>query len=235
LTSAASAHSLTNLHRLCASCTAFLVQDPDPNAIDSGRVLGVRIDVCLDGRFIAPYYILLNRISSSSQDLRIHKHTLPPCIPLAGLASKWLSAPPRVSKDGIQKPAARKQDLARLVKEVRREVVGYHRRLEAVNELRKALGFEVVASDSTQKSETRPGRYGLKRLEVADAEGCMLRLEWSDGKIGRIRTDKDGKVEKIVVVGDGRIRDVELTLMGPEGERKLKYLPERLRAIAEND
>ncbi|KAL1648327.1 hypothetical protein SLS58_002080 [Diplodia intermedia] len=83
-------HNLENLHRTCAGVTAFRVKDPDPCAVDNGKILGVRIEVSVKGRFAAPYYLLLNRSSSGSEDLRIHKHTIPPCIPLRGLAAKYL-------------------------------------------------------------------------------------------------------------------------------------------------
>ena len=44
-------HNQQNLHRLCAGVTTFSVRDPDPRALDSGRILGVRIEALSKGPF----------------------------------------------------------------------------------------------------------------------------------------------------------------------------------------
>ncbi len=38
-------HNALQLHRMCAGVTTFRVRDPDPAAVDGGRVFGVRIEV----------------------------------------------------------------------------------------------------------------------------------------------------------------------------------------------
>lgn len=47
-------HDQQCLYRMGAGATMFEVKDPDPHAVDGGRVLGVRIEVCVGGR-IKPY------------------------------------------------------------------------------------------------------------------------------------------------------------------------------------
>lgn len=51
-------HEQRCLYRLGAGATMFEVDDPDPNAVDNGRVLGVRIEVSVGGansRTVIPY------------------------------------------------------------------------------------------------------------------------------------------------------------------------------------
>ncbi|EOD46040.1 cenp-o kinetochore centromere component [Neofusicoccum parvum] len=85
-------HNLENLHRTCAGVTAFRVKDPDPYAVDNGKILGVRIEVSVKGRFAAPYYLLLNRPSPESENLRIHKHTIPPCKAVHRTCTGWYAS-----------------------------------------------------------------------------------------------------------------------------------------------
>lgn len=54
-------HNQECTYRACASITTFRIRDPDPHAVDQGNVLGIRIDVGSSGKFIRPYYIMLNR------------------------------------------------------------------------------------------------------------------------------------------------------------------------------
>ena len=37
--------NIQNAYRMCASATLFEAQDPDPNAVDEARIIGVRIEV----------------------------------------------------------------------------------------------------------------------------------------------------------------------------------------------
>jgi hypothetical protein len=48
---AAAKHEQQSLYRLGAGATLFEARDPDPNAVDGGRVLGIRFDVCVEGPF----------------------------------------------------------------------------------------------------------------------------------------------------------------------------------------
>ncbi|KAG4417969.1 hypothetical protein IFR04_008936 [Cadophora malorum] len=120
-------HTQENLYRACAGITTFRVQDPDPNAVDGGNILGLRIDVSSTGKFIKPYYILLNKPFPGTDLLRIHRHTVPPSIPLPSLAEKYLpngkgsAAMSAVVGAGA---GAKKQDLRRFVRALRREIVG---------------------------------------------------------------------------------------------------------------
>ncbi|KAK4229052.1 Cenp-O kinetochore centromere component-domain-containing protein [Podospora fimiseda] len=180
-------HNLQSLYRACASITTFRARDPDPNSVDNGSILGLRIDVVSRTKFLRPYYVLLNRPYPGSKHLRIHRHTVPPCIPLSGLAARYLPS-----------DKEKKQDLVRFAKVLRREVTRYHHRLGVVADLREAaVGEEIV------------------EVSAVDAEAKQVSFEWADGRIGRLVMGDDGEVEKLVVVVEGeRDRETGRELLG---------------------
>lgn len=232
------AHKHTSLYRLCGGITSFPLQDPDPYAADHGSVLGLRIEA-FDGssnKYLRPYYVFLVRDgragvadvsengSALQQRLRVHRHTLPPCIPLAALAKKYLPRPPLRSTDeghvstSLLKSRILKQDLPRFARALRREIVAYHNRRSAITYLRR--GFGLAAEGATFNTADRKGKgkakqRAIKGVEAVDAEATMVRLEWVDGRIGRLVVGNDGVVGKSVVFGeDGREGDVEVTFVG---------------------
>ncbi|KAF2452573.1 Cenp-O kinetochore centromere component-domain-containing protein [Lineolata rhizophorae] len=178
-----------NLHRICAGITAFRVQDPDPHAVDGGRVLGVRIEAFSDGHFLPPYYLLLHKPHPHLHSLRLHKHTIPPCIPLPALLSKHLPQPPPRRRrrrhdtargtsptgpddgdadgddaDALPPP---RQDLPALARALRRELCAHHLRIAAVARARRAAGLppeRTRVPGSAAEAEVRKGE------EVADAD-----------------------------------------------------------------
>ncbi|KAK3367017.1 Cenp-O kinetochore centromere component-domain-containing protein [Lasiosphaeria ovina] len=203
------AHNQQCLYRACASITTFRVQDPDPNAVDGGAVLGLRVEVVSRAKFLRPYYVLLNRpYPNASRHLRVHRHTVPPCIPLAGLAARHLPPPP-----------APGQDLARFARSLRRDIVRYHHRLGVVADLRKAAGLgrekKGTADDEGDEEEHERQTQALVGINPADAEAKQLSIEWADGRTGRLVMGDDGEILKFVAVGDnGRDRDAVRELLG---------------------
>ncbi|KAB8299027.1 hypothetical protein EYC80_001158 [Monilinia laxa] len=211
-------HNLENLYRACASITSFQVQDPDPNAVDNGYVLGLRIDVGNAGKFVRPYYIMLNKPFSGSPALRIHRHTVPPCIPLASLAAKYLPAP----KVDVGVLKEKRQDLTTFVRKLRREVTGYHLRIASIKHLRKAFSLDEELSRKGKEKERE-----IADISAADAEAKQVRMEWIDGKIGRCVVGMNGEVVKCVIIGeDGRDRDTERRVMG--GDKRMEGIADRL-------
>ncbi|KAK0717097.1 Cenp-O kinetochore centromere component-domain-containing protein [Lasiosphaeria miniovina] len=217
------AHNQQCLYRACASITTFRVQDPDPNAVDGGAALGLRVEVVSRAKFLRPYYVLLNRpYPNASRHLRVHRHTVPPCIPLAGLAARHLPPPP-----------APDQGLARFARSLRREIVRYHHRLGVVADLRKAAGLgrkkKRIAEDEGGEEEQEEERQarGLININPADAEAKQLSIEWVDGRTGRLVLGDDGEILKFVAVGDnGRDRDAVRELLG--GAARVDEVVERL-------
>jgi len=51
-----------------------------------------------------------------------------------------------------------------------------------------------------------------------DAEAKQVRIEWMDGKIGRMVVGRGGEVLKCVVIGEeGRDRETERVVLGGDG------------------
>ncbi|KAK4133323.1 hypothetical protein BT67DRAFT_382942 [Trichocladium antarcticum] len=238
------AHNQQCLYRACATLTTFRATDPDPRAVDAGAILGLRIEVVSRARFLRPYYVLLNRpyASGGGDDgddgsrryLRVHRHTLPPCIPLAGLAGRYLPAPTAGSAGG----EGREQDLGRFARALRMEVVRYHHRLGTVADLRKAAGLggkkRGVGEDGGEEGggaqqEEEPNR--LVDISPADAEVKQLTIEWADGRTGRLVMGDDGEIVRLVAVGEnGRDREAGRELLG--GAARVDDVARRLAAMA---
>ncbi|KAK4043765.1 Cenp-O kinetochore centromere component-domain-containing protein [Parachaetomium inaequale] len=225
------AHAQQCLYRACATLTTFRARDPDPRAVDGGAILGVRIEVLSRARFLRPYYVLLNRPfpGPGSRHLRVHRHTLPACIPLAGLAGRYLPAPTPVKGgggDGEGKKRQQQQDLGRFARALRREVVRYHHRLGVVADLRKAAGIEGRRGAEGEGEE--PGR--LVDITPADAEAKQLTIEWADGRTGRLVMGDDGEIVKLVVLGEnGRDREAGRDLLG--GAVRVEDVVKRLATL----
>ncbi|KAK0387913.1 hypothetical protein NLU13_4158 [Sarocladium strictum] len=182
------AHIQQCLYRIASSITAFKVQDPDPNAVDGGHVLGLRFEIMSRGQFLKPYYVMLNRPYPNSTLLRVHRHTVPPAVPLAGLAARHL---PEARADGEEpKP----QDLERFARALRREIVRYHNRLGVSADLRRALGLQDPAAPPSSEN-------AIVNVGLADIEAKQIELTWADERSGRLVMDDDGKVVKLAVFG----------------------------------
>ena len=154
--------------------------------------------------------------------LRIHRHTIPPSIPLPALASRYLPSGKGASAMGSG-DGAKTQDLSRFTRALRREIIGYHNRVQIIKNLRKEF-----------KLDEKVGRKGKGRerviadISAADAEAKQVRIEWVDGRIGRAVVGDKGEVKKCVIIGeDGRDRENERRVLrgGMEG------IGERLREV----
>ncbi|CEJ91275.1 hypothetical protein VHEMI06997 [[Torrubiella] hemipterigena] len=190
-------------YRISTSVTAFKIHDPDPNAVDEGRVLGVRFEIMSAGQFLRPYYVMLNRPFERSRLLRVHRHTIPPAIPLSGLAARHL--PPPKKGHGGREP---KQDLDMFVKRLRREIMRHHNRLGVTADLRQSAR---VNEQARSDAETP----AIIDVGVADVEAKQIRLTWADDRTGRIVMDDDGKVLKFAIFGpDGRDWETAKALLG---------------------
>ncbi|KAG5983418.1 hypothetical protein E4U55_008188 [Claviceps digitariae] len=195
------------IYRISAPVTSFKVRDPDPHAVDGGHVLGLRFEVMSRGQFLRPYYVMLNRPYSGSKHLRVHRHTVPPAVPLAGLAARYLPPPPSRGRgrpggegdDETAEAAAGAQNLDRFVRTLRREIVRYHNRLGVSADLRRRLGLH----DARSAQSALPN--ALVEVGIADIEAKQINLTWADERTGRLVMDDDGKVVKFVVFGvEGR-------------------------------
>ncbi|KAJ5469699.1 hypothetical protein N7539_009317 [Penicillium diatomitis] len=232
LAEAAGKHADSNHHRIAFGTTAFPFKDPSPSATP-GNLLGVRIDVCTrGGRFAKPYYVLLR--PEREKRLRVHRHTIPSFIDLPRLENVYLPSTGsrveggnRVDGAGVQK-GARNQDLRGFVRELRRELAAWHLREDTVQLLREKLGLcEALLIDPVDRL-TPEARGGIVALEPTSMEARYLRLEWEDGRVGRLKLSNSGIVERAVVIGDdGRDKIMEDAMTGGGG--RVESLLERLR------
>lgn len=220
-------------YRVCAGITTFRVRDPDPNAVNNGAVLGIRIEVMTRSKFIRPYFVFLNHPFSGSKHKerlwRVHRHTVPPCIPFNGLATRYLPSPKSSADsvpDGEGTKLERHQNLPRFARTLRREIVRYHNRVAAVADLRKALGLDGKKKDAKELAEKCP----IYAISAADIETKQLRIDWKDGRSGRLVLNDDGEVVKVVVFGD-RGRDREVTRELLSGGGRLEDVAQRLSAV----
>ncbi|KAG6014695.1 hypothetical protein E4U43_006251 [Claviceps pusilla] len=199
------------IYRISSPVTSFKVRDPDPHAVDGGHVLGLRFEVMSRGQFLRPYYVMLNRPYSGSKYLRVHRHTVPPAVPLAGLAARYLPSPSSRGRgqqgggSGEHDQAAGGggggggQNLDKFVRTLRREIVRYHNRLGVSADLRRRLGLH----DARSAQSALPN--ALVEVGIADIEAKQINLTWADERTGRLVMDDDGKVIKFVVFGvEGR-------------------------------
>lgn len=186
------------------------MRDPDPNAVDGGNVLGIRIDVSTHGKFNRPYYVMLNKPWPGTELLRVHRHTMPPCIPLAALAQRHLPHGKFNVAMSDMSGTGKKQDLRQFVRALRKEVMGYHNRTAVIKSLRKEFKLDEKVSKKGKGREKV-----IADISGADAEAKQVRIEWVDGRIGRAVMDERGEVSKCVVIGEeGRDRETERRVLG---------------------
>lgn len=219
-------HNLENLHRTCAGVTAFRVKDPDPYAVDNGKILGVCIEVSVKGKFAAPYYLLLNRAFPENGDLRIHKHTIPPCIPLQALVARYLPQRSPSSENGSMQQS-RPQDLHRLVRTLRQELVSHQLRLDAVVKLRRDAGLPGDFGASSIRR--RRGKAGIADIKAIDVAAREIEIRWVDASTARILLSKKGVVEKVVArSSDGSTRMKAIERAVKNGDGRVEGVLERL-------
>ena len=136
---------------------------------------------------------------------------MPPSIPLSQLAAKYLPEAPSTLLTPGKHP--RPQNLPRLVQELRREIVSYHRRQDAVKQLQNEIDLRVRGTASGNVLTN------IKEVRSADAEVTDIRIEWREDQLGKLKIDKCGRIEKAVVMGSNRKRrkSLERMLMSRDG------------------
>ncbi|KAL3470959.1 Cenp-O kinetochore centromere component-domain-containing protein [Aspergillus californicus] len=270
----AETHAQSNHHRIAFSTTTFPFKDPSPanegEDESTKNLLGVRIDICVrNGRFTKPYYLLLRKKRTAGDSegkirVKVHRHTVPSFIPIERLERVFLPDFPFIHGDEgdgedqaqLKKPSvpARKQNLVGFIREVRRQLVAWHTRLDAVYFLREQLGIVRRGVDAypdeeedgpwdrdvlvdvdfdSGVGETRVKGNGLGIIALAPTalEASYVRMEWEDGRVGRFKISNSGLVERAVVIGDtGRDKASEAVLIS--GDRKVLTVLQRLKQEA---
>ncbi|KAL1796991.1 hypothetical protein ACET3X_005531 [Alternaria dauci] len=240
-----SKRNLENTYRACAGVTAYKVKDPDPHALNHGNILGVSIDVSIRGKFVETYHVLLSfRQKDEKTILKINKHTIPPCIPMQQLSNKWL---PTGGKDEENDP---EQDLVQFGRVLRKELVSWHLRANALEEIQKEAGLAKPQPDSETEGFASTGRIlnafvsddeassdveeaddgadSARILDIeADAAVRQITVVWANRRTAVMSITKDGRVERAVCrTRDGARDDVfSRKAIGP-----ISGLVRRLRA-----
>ena len=142
--------------------------------------------------------------AADKERLRIHRHTIPVCIPLAALALKYLPPPPSPSTPDKSKP----QKLQAFVRALRREIVGYRNRIEAIKRLRRDFSLDETKAASRKGKEKDRERI-IADVAAADAEARQIRIVWVDGTVARVLAGEKGEVVRAVVVGEVGDRGVD--------------------------
>jgi central kinetochore subunit Mal2/MCM21 len=219
------AHNAQSLYRACAGVTTFRVRDPDPKAVDGGAVLGLRIEVVTRARFQKPFYILLNRPwENRKESWKVHRHTVPAAIPINGIAARHLPAPPRRTHNDNgadhlegEAPTGRSQDLNKFVRTLRRELVRYHNRMAGIADLRRAAGLDAAGEDKVsaeRRGDADAGQGSITDISPADPAAMQIKIDWKDGRSGRLVLDEYGRVTKFVVLNEqGRSRGTTRRLL----------------------
>lgn len=210
----------------------------------------MRLDVCnRGGRFTKPYYVLLKRERGRGEKgvtLRVHRHTIPAFIDLSRLERVYLPIPgsgraageagdsdsdgegERTGSEMMKGAKGRtRQDVRGFVRELRRELVAWQLRGDAVELLREKLGLSEEALIDPAARLSPEARGGIMSLAATAVEARYVRLEWEDGRVGRFKLSNTGIVERAVVIGDdGRDKQTEDAMTGGGG--RVEFLLERL-------
>lgn len=150
--------------------------------------------------------------------MRVHRHTIPVCVPLKALGERFIpyfdSDASSSAEGGIENRPP--QDLSKFLRAVRRECVSLHKRIEAIETLKEELA-------RTQ---------GVREVRGLDIEGREAEIEFVDRHIARISIDTDGTIEKVFVRktprGETGLRGKAIERMVLGGDGRIESLTARL-------
>jgi central kinetochore subunit Mal2/MCM21 len=194
-----------------------------------------------------------------SQELRIHRHTIPASVPVQEYEKQYLplsdegyGSENSVSSSGW---GSRRQDLHGLVDRIRHDLVAWKLRQDAIESIREQLGLPTkkphdqlpgshtdASNMEHQPEEERDehvsipdveapiGKFGVREFEATGVDARQVRILWSDDRLGRIKISDTGRIDKAAVFGrEGHIRDTERVLT--EGDATVFDLFDRLQEV----
>jgi central kinetochore subunit Mal2/MCM21 len=169
-------------------------------------------------RFVTPYYVLLNHPEIDSDALKVHKHTVPPFIPIEQLSARYLPLPDPAAPPSDQRT---KQNLPAFVRDLRRELVSHNKRLAALQTLKAGLSSKNIG-------------------KILDPSGKGFEMELSDGSVARLALSRGGEIESAIVrarthgdessAAGQRQRGTERAILGGNGR-----IDELLNRLAQHD
>jgi central kinetochore subunit Mal2/MCM21 len=172
----------------------------------------------------------LQRIERDGGQLRVHRHTIPPFIPLRDMEEKWLPVVEEEEEASNKSTESRRQDLQRLVQEVRAELVSWHARSDAIEFVREGLGLNEQGDGDGEEGDSESlfvNESSIKSVAATSLEVRYVRIQWAGGAVGRLKLSNEGLVERAVVLGEeGREKRLENMLV--EGPARVEDLAQRL-------
>ena len=147
-------------------------------------------------------------------------HTVKPAILLDALAAQYLS---HFDKEVVigEERIGELQNFVKFAVSLRRELIGWQRRREALQELREAYNISAPWSPLPRT------RTIIESIEYTDAQEREMKITWHDGKVGRMEILNCGRIEKATVVDGKGKRNKRLEEILEAG--KITDLPCRLR------
>lgn len=110
-------------------------------------------------------------------------------------------------------------------------MVAWHLRLDTLDLLKEKLGFEHEGPEILPGGHGEEGladSLGIASLSAMGLDARYFRIQWNDGRIGRLRISNTGIVMRAVVMGDkGRDKVLEVALTGGNG--RVENVVERLK------
>lgn len=105
---------------------------------------------------------------------------------------------------------------------LRKEIAGFGNRGAVVKGMRKKFGLDrKVGMDTGSRVED---------VSAVDAEVKQIRIEWDDGRIGRVVMDSKGEVQDCAIFGDGgRDKAAERRVLG--GSRRIENVVDDLLEV----
>jgi central kinetochore subunit Mal2/MCM21 len=195
----------------------------------------VRIDVPNnEGQYDKPYYILAQRVAESSDELRIHRHTIPAFVPIRRYEEMYLPQQDEGYGSGdATSSQQQRQDMHGLLKHVRADLVSWTLRRDAIRNLQKQLRLPSQATDLRTAEPVRDlsvGMFGVRSLAATAVEATQIKIEWANGAVGRLRISDRGTIERAVIYDHaGRMKEVEMMLT--RDTSSILELASRLEAV----
>jgi central kinetochore subunit Mal2/MCM21 len=146
------------------------------------------------------------------------------------MEEKWLPVVEEEEEMSNKSTERTRQDLQRLVREVRAELVSWHARSDAIEYVRKALGSKEQGDGEGEEEDSESlfvNESRIKSVAATSLEARYVRIQWADGAVGRLKLSNEGLVERAVVLGEeGREKRLENMLV--EGPARVEDLVQRL-------
>jgi central kinetochore subunit Mal2/MCM21 len=189
----AKSESIKNAYRLGTACTTFSAQDPDPNAVDGGRLLGVRIEAFnkVTRTLKTPTYVFLKRPFPGKKALAVHRHTVPASIDIEGLQRTHLPLPDVEDIDGTE-VEVEEQDFKGFVDRLTTLLHELQAREDSINLVRTSEAVDT------------------KEVKVLDAGYWSAQTTYVDGRIFSQTLDESGRFVGAVILSAEGERDYKL-------------------------